>query len=164
VFVHSTGLRLCSPAFPDLLQPHQPQSSQVPLPIRTSPISTPHPVGASPVSTTVSDKLLDVIFGLLWETFWGMPTSACVVEQEVQVPDSRTLEIPMIPTKFKYLELPGRENFPCGFSRILITETYTSFYAELCNEDSRWASSQKKPLPFLATSHSTVITGQPGIG
>jgi hypothetical protein len=39
-----------------------------------------------------------------------------------------------------------------------------SFYVELCGEDSHWEEVAGKSELLLFTSHSTVITGQPGIG
>ena len=88
----------------------------------------------------------------------------CFVEETVKIPDSRTLDAPNDDMKFTYIKLPGDIEFPCGLQRILVTETYTSFYAELCREDSRWEEVVGKSRSLLSTSHSTVITGQPGIG
>ena len=74
------------------------------------------------------------------------------------------MAVPNGKTKFTYLKLPGDIKFPCGLQRILVTETYMSFYEELCREDSRWEEVAGKSRSLLSTSHSTVMTGQPGIG
>jgi hypothetical protein len=108
--------------------------------------------------------IVSEVFTRLWTTFWGKSTIECFIEQAVKIPDSRTLDIPNDETKFTYLKLPGDIKFPCGLRRILVTETYTSFYAELCREDSRWEEVAGKSQSLLSTAHSTVITGQPGIG
>jgi hypothetical protein len=100
----------------------------------------------------------------LWTTFWGKSATDYFVEEAVKIPNSRTLDAPNDDTKFTYLKLPDDIKFPCGLKRILVTETYTSFYVELCREDSRWEEVAGKSQSLLSTAHSTVITGQPGIG
>lgn len=91
-------------------------------------------------------------FTILWNTFWGKAAPECFVERAVKIPDPRTLVVPEDETRFTYLRLPDDTMFPCGSSRILITKTYTSFYAELCEEDLRWASHVPKPQSLLSTS------------
>lgn len=99
----------------------------------------------------------------MWRTFWKKPAKHCFVDIEVKVPDSRTLAIPQDDTKFTYLELPDHSQFPCGLRRILITATYQSLYTKLCSEDLYWEEERKNTfLPSIF--HSTIITGQPGIG
>jgi len=65
---------------------------------------------------------------------------------------------------FTHLERPNGHMFPCDSPRILVTKTYMYLYDELCREDSRWLRDAPMPQGLLSTSHSTVITGQPGIG
>jgi hypothetical protein len=97
----------------------------------------------------------------LWNSFWGKSATECFVEGAVKIPDSRTLDVPNDDTKFTY---PGDIKFPCGLQGILVTENYSSLYAELCREDSRWEEVAGKSQSHLSTSHATVITGQTGIG
>jgi hypothetical protein len=74
----------------------------------------------------------------LWDTFWGKSATRCFVETAIDIPDPRTLNVSNRDTKFTYLKFPGDSKSPCGLRRIPITETYTSLYAALCMEDSRW--------------------------
>ena len=60
---------------------------------------------------------------------------------------------------FTALRFFSDDIFP--YQSSLVTETFISFYDELCQEDLRWALN----IPSLLSNiHSTVITGQPGIG
>ena len=109
----------------------------------------------------LDDTLFDTkAFTTIWTTFWGKAAPECFVEHAVKIPNIRTW-VPEDETTFMYLRLPDDTYFPCGVKRILITETYTSFYTELCEEELRWARDRQS---LLSRSHSTVMTGQPGIG
>ena len=67
-------------------------------------------------------------------------------------------------SNYEYLKLPNDVDFfPCNLRRILITETYTSLYALLCEQDRLYT---KLPIDerLISLNHSTIITGQPGTG
>jgi hypothetical protein len=105
------------------------------------------------------------MFSHLWETFWGKDAPECFVEHTIRIPNARTLEIPEDETTFTYLRLPDDSSFPCNSGRILITETYMSLYDKLCEEDTLWAREAPEHFAMsFSMSHSTVVTGQSGIG
>ncbi len=110
----------------------------------------------------VSDDL--AMWNLLWHTFWGRPATECFVKDSARIPDPRTLETAAEDTNYEYLKLPNDDDlFPCGLHRILITKTYETLYARLCEQDKLYA---EMPMAQRLTSlnHSTVISGQPGTG
>jgi hypothetical protein len=97
----------------------------------------------------------------LWTLCWGKP-AGCLHTKEIKVPDLRTLEFLDGPESISFLELPGDGEFPCGSKRILVTENYKKAYDMLCSDDERWEGVREDA--YLALSHSTIFTGQPGIG
>lgn len=103
-------------------------------------------------------------FATIWDTFWGRKAPECFVTEAVKIPDPKTLNLAKDETKFSYLKLPNGVKFPCGLGQILITKTYLAFYKELCEEDSRWKLDIDDPVSHLLSSHSSVMSGQPGIG
>jgi len=74
------------------------------------------------------------------------------------------LETPTEETNYEYLKLPNDADFfPCNLHRILITETYTSLYALLCEQDKLYTKLPKERR-LSSLKHSTIIAGQPGTG
>ena len=64
-------------------------------------------------------------------------------------------------TNYEYLKLPNDDDlFPCGLQQILITETYKSLYAKLCEQDKLYIE-MSEPKRLTSLTHST---GQPGTG
>ena len=99
----------------------------------------------------------------LWHTFWGKLAPECTVERYVRIPDARTLDVPDVATQYEYLTLPNDGLFPCDLSQILIIGTYKSLYTKLCEQDKLYVNIAQSDR-LLSLSHSTIITGQPGIG
>ena len=99
----------------------------------------------------------------LWHTFWGKLAPECTVERYVRIPDARTLDVPDVATQYEYLTLPNDGLFPCDLSQILIIGTYKSLYTKLCEQDKVYVNTAQSDR-LLSLSHSTIITGQPGIG
>jgi len=80
------------------------------------------------------------MWNLLWHTFWGEIAPDCFVKDSARIPDPRTLETAAEETNYEYLKLPNDDHFfPCGLHRILVTETYKSLYAKLCEQDKLYA-------------------------
>ena len=71
--------------------------------------------------------------------------------------------MPDVATQYEYLTLPNDGLFPCDLSQILIIGTYKSLYAKLCEQDKLYVNTAQSDR-LLSLSHSTIITGQPGIG
>ena len=116
----------------------------------------------SPEASNVSDSPSK--WDHLWRTFWGNSAPQCFGRGSARIPDQRTLKLPSEETNYEYLKLPSDVDFfPCNLRRILITETYTSLYALLCEQDRLYTE-----LPIderlISLNHSTIITGQPGTG
>jgi hypothetical protein len=103
-------------------------------------------------------------FQRIWEVFWGKSASKYFIQQKIRVPDSRTLQVPNDLTTFTYLTLPKGGKFPCDYPQIFIPKAYPAFYDYLCKEDLKWVEANNGPIPLLSPSHSTILTGQPGIG
>jgi len=92
-------------------------------------------VGSPP---EVSDDL--AMWNLLWHTFWGEIAPDCFVKDSACIPDPRTLETVAEETNYEHLKLPNDDHFfPCGLHRILVTETYKSLYAKMCEQDKLYA-------------------------
>src|SRR6266702_461914 len=72
---------------------------------------------------------------LLWITFLGKPAPECFVKASVCIPDSRTLGRECDETEYEYLKHPNDGSFPCDLGQILITGTYRTLYARLCEQD-----------------------------
>jgi len=102
-------------------------------------------------------------WNLLWQTFWGKPALDCFVKDSTRIPDLRTLEMSNNKTNYEYLKLPTDSPFPCDLQRILITETYKTIYARLCEEDKSYAEIPESER-FASLAHSTIVAGQPGTG
>jgi hypothetical protein len=101
---------------------------------------------------------------LLWHTFWGNSAAQCFGKGSSRIPDPRTLELPTEETSYEYLKFPNDDDFfPCNLHRMLITETYRSLYALLCEQDTLYAELPKQKR-LSSLKHSTIITGQPGTG
>ena len=100
---------------------------------------------------------------VLWRTFWGNLSSECLVKGSAHIPDPRTLETPTDETNYEYLKLPNDGFFPCNLQRILITDTYKSLYALLCEQDKAYTE-MSESIRLSSMKHSTIITGQPGTG
>jgi len=100
---------------------------------------------------------------LLWHTFWGKAAPDCFVKCSTRIPDLRTLEAATKKTNYEYLKLPTDSPFPCGVQRILITETYRTLYARLCEEDKVYTEMPDSER-LASLTHSTIIAGQPGSG
>lgn len=79
-------------------------------------------------------------WNLLWHTFGGNTVPGCFGKGSVRIPDLRMLEMPTEETNYEYLKLPNHDDFfPCDLHQILITETYKSLYALLCETRLRIA-------------------------
>jgi len=99
----------------------------------------------------------------LHKLFWGVLDSPLFHEQQVRIPDHRTLAIGK-EYKFSFLELPDGITFPHGDRRILITSIYKTFLKLLVNDGTEWQAALQTPHPHTYSSHATIIKGQPGIG
>ena len=109
-------------------------------------------------------EALDSEWDHLWHTFWGNSATQCFVKGSAPIPNLRTLETPTEETNYEYLKLPNDDDFfPCDLHRILITSTYTSLYALLCEEEKLHTDLPKQER-LSSLKHSTLITGQPGTG
>ncbi len=106
----------------------------------------------------------DPKWDLLWHTFWGNSAPQCFDKGSSRIPDQRTLELPTEETDYEYLKLPNDDDFfPCNLHRMLITETYKSLYALLCEQDRLYTELPKQKR-LSSLKHSTIIAGQPGTG
>jgi hypothetical protein len=65
---------------------------------------------------------------------------------------------------FTIISLPEGVTFPFGGSTILVPEIYTTFWDLVAKDDADWQTRQESPEPHTFSTHSTIITGQPGIG
>ena len=102
-------------------------------------------------------------WNLLWQTFWGELAPDCFVKDSTHIPDLRTLAMATNKTKYEYLKLPTNSPFPCDLRRILITETYRTLYARLCEEDKLYTEMPESER-LASLTHSTIVAGQPGTG
>jgi hypothetical protein len=102
-------------------------------------------------------------WNLLWHTFWGEPAPDCFVKESTYIPDLRTLEKVTNQTNYQYLKLPNDGPFPCDLRRMLITETYSTLYARLCEEDKLYTEMPESER-LTSLTHSTIVAGQPGTG
>jgi hypothetical protein len=72
---------------------------------------------------------------------------------------------PLSLTVIEHPEGPERL-FPFGFSNILVTEIFETFWNLLESEDMEWQKLLQSPRleRFSFIHHATIVTGQPGIG
>jgi hypothetical protein len=75
----------------------------------------------------------------------------------------RTLAKATNKTEYEYLKLPTDSPFPCYLRRILITESFRTLYARLCEEDKLYTEIPESER-LASLTHSTIVAGQPGTG
>jgi len=99
----------------------------------------------------------------LHRLFWGVSDSPFFVTNYVKIPDARSLRTGKV-KKFETINLPHPIRFPDGSSTLIITEIFKMFQEQLRRDDDAWEQVQGSNMPFADPSHSSVISGQPGIG
>jgi hypothetical protein len=99
----------------------------------------------------------------LHRLFWGVSESPLFITNHVKIPDPRSLKTGNV-KKFETINLPLPIRFPDGSSTLVITEIFKMFREQLHHDDDAWEQVQGSNMPFADPSHSSVISGQPGIG
>jgi len=99
----------------------------------------------------------------LHRLFWGVSESPLFITNHIKIPDARSLKTGNVKF-FETINLPHPIRFPDGSSTLIITEIFKTFRERLRHDDDAWEQVQGSNMPFADPSHSTVVSGQPGIG
>ena len=100
----------------------------------------------------------------LYSLFWGKPESPLHHTHKVKIPHHLTLETEGEGSDFTIIKLPEGVTFPFGGSTMLVPEIYKTFWDLVVKDDLEWQKHQGTPEPHTFITHSTIISGQPGIG
>lgn len=99
----------------------------------------------------------------LHRLFWGVSESPLFITHDIKIPDARSLKNKNV-RRFETINLPHPVRFPDGSTTLIVTEIFKTFREQLRRDDDAWEQVQASNKPFADLSHSSVISGQPGIG
>jgi hypothetical protein len=107
-------------------------------------------------------------FYVLHKQFWNRGEHNFVQYTSVKIPDPLSLEVDDKSEVLDFIELPQgpRQIYYFGPSKLLVLEIYETFWGLLESEDHEWQQqlSNNAFKALLSLHHSTIVTGQPGIG
>jgi hypothetical protein len=103
----------------------------------------------------------------IYERFWNCGEDIFQQRTSVKIPDPLSLEVDDDSEVLNLAVIKIPSYFGCP--QLLVVEIYETFWGLLESEDQEWqnlnsSDSNAGGNPFLSLHHSTMITGQPGIG